>query len=507
MGCVSDCKEEDLIVSKLPLPVEEEEFKKPPIIVSMKRAHTERKTRQITDFWEQFEFKKNIGIGLKAKRICIVKHRISTLPYVAKVMDDQQVFNNELKMVSRFHSLYILRFKDAYRDLKSSYILYEYCIGDYLLNTISTMHRYNEYLASKTVYMMLHAVKYLHDMNIIHRDIRPNSFFYSTKRDTGLKLMEFESAMDITTKSTYNFRTGRTYFMSPEMVQNKPRSGYICKKGDVWSLGVCVFLMLNGVLPFSGLEESDVFDKIQNGKLKFKPGISDDGKDLIRKLLHRDPNERLSVDEALEHPWVMNNGKTDVDVLQSTVEGLRLFHVKNSIGSLFEQIVNKNMDEHDEAHFKELYSRFDINGDGSISRDECVQALLMDGLYRGRVESIVDELMSMSGNQQNSISYENFKEKMILQQLTSDDYIQDAVFSALDSNGDGYISINELIMSLPKANAETVLDIIEKFKEADKNNDDLLSFAEFKDLFSGDDHKEAFSFQRVSFALAKQNES
>jgi len=450
MGCINS--EKDITTSTRLHSIDEEEIeakiqngKRPSVVVALKAAHAVKIFHQVNDFWENFEFKENIGIGLQAKHIYIVVNKTSNLSYVVKVVDDEQVFQSEVKMVSRFLCPYILRFKEAYRDKKSCYILYEYSVGDYLLNRIISRSKYNEHLASKTVYMMLHAVKYLHDKNIIHRDIRPDSFFYSSKQDSDLKLMEFGFAMDVLPNSMYEFCVGSPCFMSPEIVENKEkRSGEICKKGDVWSLGICVFLMLCGQLPFTGLEESDIFQEILTKEIKFKKGISKEAMDLVRKMLHRDPSKRLSADEALEHSWIKNNDKSDNEMLHSTVEGLRVFHAKNFIGRALEQIAADNVNARDETHFKELFNRFDSNGDGCITREECVQALLMDQLNKDRVESIVDELFTMSGEQTNLICYENFREMMVLQHLTNDVYMMDAVFSALDVNDDGYISLQRV---------------------------------------------------------------
>merc|ERR1719419_1397543 len=114
------------------------------------------------------------------------------------------------------------------------------------------------------------------------------------------------------------------------------------------------------------------------------------------KLLDRDPKTRLSVDDALAHNWIKNSGRADTEVLQSTVEGLKVFYAKDSIERALEQIAAESINAHDEKHFKELFSKFDKNGDGCITRGEFVRALELEKIYKARAEEIADEVMAKS---------------------------------------------------------------------------------------------------------------
>jgi len=438
----------------------------------------------IPNFWSQFELKHNIGTGLLDKQICTVLNRMSNRGYVVKVLKNQKAFMNEVQLVCSMQCPYILRFMEAYRDPKAYYIVYEFCIGEHLIKRIVNKKKYNEYLASKTVYMMLHAVKYLHEKNIIHRDIGPDAFFYQTENDSRLKLFDFGLAMKIEPEKKYQDRAGTPYFMAPEVVLNtEPRTGELSKKADLWSLGVSVFLMLNGEYPFVGTKRDEIFESILNNQIKFRKTISEDARDFVTKLLTRDPKLRMSADDALEHNWIQNSGKRDLEILESAVEGLRVFHAKDSIERALERIATETMDAHDENHYKELFSRFDQDGDGSITRIECIRALQMDSLYKDRAEEIADDLMAKSGDNHNLIHYQNFRDSMIMRDLTSDEYRMDAVFSALDTNSDGHISIQELIRSIPHSDSKEVQRCIERFQKADADGDDQLSFAEFTKIF------------------------
>jgi calcium-dependent protein kinase len=494
MGCINASQEkkfglqqylksEDSKNEDEDIKIEELRWSTRPSSITVKQKERNLVT-DVDNFWNQFELKKDIGIGLLNKVIYTVLCRVSHLWYVAKVFKNQETFIKEVKLVCEMEDPHILKFKEAYRDHDAYYILYEHCTGEHLLKRIVRKEKYNEYLASKTVSMILHAVKYLHDKNIIHRDITPDAFFYQAEEDTRLKMFDFDLAMEINPEEDYSLRAGSPYFMAPEVIQNaEPRKGEIYKKADMWSLGVLVFLMLSGEYPFLGTSRDEIFEKVLTQKIKFKRSLSRDARDFVLKLLTRDLNARVSVDDALEHNWIMNSGKGDHQILKSTIEGLKAFYAKDSIEHALERLAAENLDAHDENHYKQLFGIFDFDGDGWITRAECVRALEMDKIYKVRAEEIADELIAKAGGDDKQINFENFRNMMVLHDLSSDEYRMDAVFAALDLNGDGYISIQELVMGLPHCNAKVIQKCIQKFQEADTDGDDQLSFSEFIKIF------------------------
>lgn len=377
----------------------------------------------------------------------------------------------------------IVRFEEAYKDILNDYILMEHCSGDSLIRRIAEKKKYTEGMASTTAKMMLLALKYLHDKHIVHRDIKPENFVYLTEKDQTLKLLDFGIAMDAIPDKFYRWHAGTPYYMAPEVVKNnEPRPGEICKRNDMWALGVCIFIMLNGNAPFKGNSKEDVFDHIlSQTEIKFStPGISNEATDLVHKLLQRNPKDRISVDEALQHPWVVNSGKNQNEIIASTVDALRFFSAKKSVHRALHRLAMANLDEYDEKYYKQVFDQFDRNGDGNISKEECVAALELNMIYHREAERLAEEIFKNADlNHDNIIQYDEFKSAMVKEGLSRDEYKIHAIFTALDANRDGRISITEFTNCLPQGDDEEIAELVEAFSEADENKDNALSFQEF----------------------------
>ncbi|CAL8390112.1 unnamed protein product [Boreogadus saida] len=126
-------------------------------------------------------------------------------------------------------------------------------------------------------------------------------------------------------------RVGTPHFMAPEVVKREPYG----KPVDVWGCGVILFILLSGCLPFYGTKER-LFEAIIKGKYKMNPRqwshISESAKDLVRRMLMLDPAERITVYEALNHPWLKERDRYAYKIhLPETVEQLRKFNARRKL--------------------------------------------------------------------------------------------------------------------------------------------------------------------------------
>jgi len=166
--------------------------------------------------------------------------------------------------------------------------------------------------------------------------------------------------------------------------------------------------------------------------------------------------------------------------MASTIEALRFFQAKYSVNRALQKLATAHMNKHDEKHYRKLFNQFDKNGDGNITKEECIAALELDMMCSEEAVRIADEIINNSDdNNDNMVQYSEFKGAMVRHALSDDEYKMHAIFSALDTNRDGFISIAEFTSCLSQGGDEDIAEIVEAFREADENADDRLSFDEF----------------------------
>uniref|UniRef100_A0A8C1NHK1 Peripheral plasma membrane protein CASK n=1 Tax=Cyprinus carpio TaxID=7962 RepID=A0A8C1NHK1_CYPCA len=192
---------------------------------------------------------------------------------------------------------------------------------------------YSEAVASHYMRQILEALRYCHDNNVIHRDVKPHCVLLASKENSApVKLCGFGVAIQLGESGLVaGGRVGTPHFMAPEVVKREPYG----KPVDVWGCGVILFILLSGCLPFYGTKER-LFEAIVKGKYKMNPRqwsqISESAKDLVRRMLMLDPAERITVYEALNHPWLKERDRYSYKIhLPETVEQLRKFNARRKL--------------------------------------------------------------------------------------------------------------------------------------------------------------------------------
>ncbi|KPP76362.1 peripheral plasma membrane protein CASK-like [Scleropages formosus] len=180
---------------------------------------------------------------------------------------------------------------------------------------------------------ILEALRYCHDNNVIHRDVKPHCVLLASKENSApVKLGGFGVAIQLGESGLVaGGRVGTPHFMAPEVVKREPYG----KPVDVWGCGVILFILLSGCLPFYGTKDR-LFEAIIKGKYKMNPRqwshISESAKDLVRRTLMLDPAERITVYEALNHPWLKERDRYAYKIhLPETVEQLRKFNARRKL--------------------------------------------------------------------------------------------------------------------------------------------------------------------------------
>jgi calcium/calmodulin-dependent protein kinase I len=211
----------------------------------------------------------------------------------------------EIDIISQVDHPNIVRAFEFYDEPKHLHVVMEVMVGGELFERIVEKDHYSEQEAALTIRPVIDAIKYCHELNIVHRDLKPENMLYSSFDLDGIvKITDFGLARfyddDVMTTAC-----GTPSYVAPEILEGR---GYGIEV-DYWSIGVILYTMLSGYLPFNEESNQELFDKIKSGDYSFPSpdwdNISDMAKDLIRRCLLVNPSERITASDMLKHPWIL----------------------------------------------------------------------------------------------------------------------------------------------------------------------------------------------------------
>lgn len=187
------------------------------------------------------------------------------------------------------------------QDEINVYFVTEYMPGGELYHILNSKGILPEDDARAIFGQIASALSWCHDRNICHRDLKPENILLDKDRKK-IKIADFGMAtmqsMDVLLKTS----CGSPHYASPEIIMGIP---YFGPAADVWSAGIILYTLLTGNLPFDDHHVGRLLKKIKTGRFKKIPSwVSPSAKDLIYKILVRDPNRRINFNDILSHPWM-----------------------------------------------------------------------------------------------------------------------------------------------------------------------------------------------------------
>ncbi|XP_055367274.1 serine/threonine-protein kinase Chk2 isoform X2 [Betta splendens] len=222
----------------------------------------------------------------------------------------------EIEILQRVDHPCLIRTEDFYQTDDSYYIVLELMEGGELFHKVKSQQQLQESMAKLYFYQMLRAVQYLHSNGIIHRDLKPENILLSSLEDVCLiKVTDFNQSRILEEAALMRTLCGTPSYLAPEVLTHASTTGYGLAV-DAWSLGVLLFVCLSGYPPFHenfGCESTT--DQIIRGQFTMVQSkwrhVSDQAKDMVRKLLVVDPTKRMTIEEALQHPWLQDHDMMD----------------------------------------------------------------------------------------------------------------------------------------------------------------------------------------------------
>ncbi|KAK1932459.1 Calcium/calmodulin-dependent protein kinase type 1D [Phytophthora citrophthora] len=215
-------------------------------------------------------------------------------------------FQVEIQVLQSLKHANIIHIEDVFLSESKICMITEYMSGGELFDYVVDRGTLSEVEASTIVRQITSAVAYLHARGIIHRDLKPENLMLTSKsRGAAVKIIDFGLAKLLDADDKTASFLGTRGYLAPEMLQRQAYSMSV----DMWALGIIVYILLCGCLPFDDDGGKIANEKAARAKFglrfpRWASGLSESAKDLLRNLLEVDSANRFTAEQALAHPWV-----------------------------------------------------------------------------------------------------------------------------------------------------------------------------------------------------------
>uniref|UniRef100_A0A3B4VDA1 Ribosomal protein S6 kinase n=1 Tax=Seriola dumerili TaxID=41447 RepID=A0A3B4VDA1_SERDU len=263
-------------------------------------------------FTDVYELKEEVGqTATSVCRRCL--HRVTAVEYSVKIIERARKDpSEEIEILLRYgQHPNIITLKDVFDDGQCVFLVQDLLRGNELLDRALTVPNFTERDASDIICTLAKTVEYLHSLGVVHRDLKPSNIRYSddSGRPECIRICDFGFAKQLRAENGLLMTPCYTAtFMAPEVLR---KQGYDAAC-DIWSLGILLYTMIAGFSPFASSPEDtaeEILAQIGSGKFIITGGnwdlVSDAAKDIVVKMLHVDPHQRLTAPQVLRHPWIV----------------------------------------------------------------------------------------------------------------------------------------------------------------------------------------------------------
>lgn len=211
----------------------------------------------------------------------------------------------EAAILNLAHHPNIVRLYDLYVTEEYYCMVFEYVDGGQMLDYIITHGKMTEEQAQKFFLQLLSAVSYCHENGIVHRDLKIENVLIDTNGD--VKLVDFGLSNFFDPSDKLKTFCGSLYFAAPELLRGIVYTG---PEIDVWSLGIILYVLVCGKVPFDDKSMSALHEKIKSGLFVLPDHLSIQCRNLLKSMIEVDPKRRARIDEILRHSWTITGGQT-----------------------------------------------------------------------------------------------------------------------------------------------------------------------------------------------------
>eukprot|EP00475_Leptophrys_vorax_P004233 TRINITY_DN12533_c0_g1_i1.p1 TRINITY_DN12533_c0_g1~~TRINITY_DN12533_c0_g1_i1.p1 ORF type:complete len:481 (-),score=112.78 TRINITY_DN12533_c0_g1_i1:21-1463(-) len=377
----------------------------------------------------------------------------------------------------------IVPLKGIYEDQEFFCLATQFYPGGDLFDRIQKLGHYSERSASAMAQEIIRTVCYLHDCDICHLDLKPENFaFAEVNDDRSIKLINLSLALRVDVERDNYPSRGTKLYRSPEMEDLEfRRTPAVLKKADAYSLGILLYTMLVGKFPaFNEATKVVRFPSVSD--------LSPQVKDLLTRLTDVNYQTRMSVHEALAHPWVTRECPSYFPLKRGTVQGLRNYRL-SEFQDFFLGVLITRLDRHRSLLLTNSFTSLDLSQDGRLDLsdvcflfDECKEELGLTSIesVRENAKIFFDHVQ-----QHGQIKPHAFFKLQILGCMIEQDPKLDLttkkIFQLMDTLCTNRVNLDQftLFLNVPRQEAQGL------FESADVNRNGQLSLDEFSAALLG----------------------
>ena len=457
-------------------------------------------SRNPLDYYVALETIGTGSFGL-VKKVCLKKNpetiramKIISKKNILKGIDEADLVK-EIYILKNLDHPNIMKIYEIFIDKKNFYIISEFCDQGDLFTKMEKLGNMNEIMVKFIMEQIFNAVSYLHSKGVLHGDIKlENVMLYTTSKKAHVRF----SVMNINIESNKNIQKelnsyysqklksqktkefvndmlnyeiklidfgcsklfskkthqkisgiiGTSLYCSPEVINN-----LYDEKCDEWSCGIMMYILLTGRAPFPGENEKEIFEKIKKCEYNFNlhkfKNVSNNCKDLIRKLLEPNIDKRIKANEALRHPFFkedFNPNKALTENKDLSILNI-LINIKLPLSKFHEAIAAflcvNYISKDEEKRLREVFRYIDKESKNFLSFEDIYNCLKENG-YEITKDKVNYILKSLDSDSNGKIEYQEFLRSVCDKDSLFDNNNLKNAFDSIDEEMKGFIDSNDI---------------------------------------------------------------
>eukprot|EP00928_Gymnodinium_smaydae_P072283 TRINITY_DN55672_c0_g1_i1.p1 TRINITY_DN55672_c0_g1~~TRINITY_DN55672_c0_g1_i1.p1 ORF type:complete len:593 (-),score=135.62 TRINITY_DN55672_c0_g1_i1:126-1904(-) len=403
--------------------------------------------------------------------------------------EDFSLVLSELAVLLELDHPHVLKLYEYFEDEVAVYVVTELSCGGDLLGFVGDASKEPDYYDQvvRVFRQLMQAVAYCHSCGIAHRDLKMENCLFTDESRKNLKVIDFGLSALANASADQDTELvplkmqgvlGTVAYMSPEMVR-KETYGVTT---DIWSAGILLHIVLtmgaHPFLPAKYMSDEERFSRILNSEFDAsvmeKCGVPSEAQDLVMKMLCRDPANRLSAAEVLEHPWLHERRSPGASgTFKATLSNIPNFCKASKFEQALLTYIAHQACEKELEDLQKAFTMADSNGDGFLTKEEVQVAFEQGGVPMH--EKDLDEIFENFGTR-GRVPYTEFLAMTLKPDHIASDRAIKACFEFFDEDGNGKVSRSEITKVLDEDVANFVMD------RWDASGDDHLDLEEFGDV-------------------------